>query len=291
MRILTLDDRQEWAELAKPFDIAYTPEYLDLFKDTAFGGEPRLAVSGGIIYPFYIRQIPNSECRDIVSPYGYNGPAGNGDWDKFLFEFHAWCKLNNIVSEFARLHPFWTSYEYLPAIKKNEIVYIDLRQNEDVIWHNFDKGCRAECPKDYKANIEKGCSNEFVLEYFDKMLGKGAANYLFTLNFWDQVKTITYLADNSALLLKHDDYCHYFLSAGHKMNKTIWGSIKWAKSQGCRYFNLGGGVLPDDSLFHFKKSFSKTTLPFYVYQKIHIPEIYEELSQGKETNYFPAYRA
>ena len=67
------------------------------------------------------------------------------------------------------------------------------------------------------------------------------------------------------------------------------------KGQGCKIFNLGGGLGGnDDKLMSFKRSFSHKTKPFYVYCKINNPEAYNEICKEREIDpnidYFPAYR-
>ena len=86
-----------------------------------------------IVYPFFQRRIASlpflqspqqwNEYSDIVSPYGYGGPLAqlveNGEqekeriWSEFLEAFHAYCLEENIVSEFARLHPFLQNHRHV----------------------------------------------------------------------------------------------------------------------------------------------------------------------------------
>src|ERR1035437_5537074 len=90
-------------------DIYFAPAYQELFKDTAFGGDPRVYSDLGIEYRYYLRPIPDSNYFDITSVYGYGGPIAIKDqtnWPLFLDNFHAHCMLNGIVSEFTRLNPF-----------------------------------------------------------------------------------------------------------------------------------------------------------------------------------------
>ena len=56
-------------------DVGFSSEYQELFKNTAFGGEPYQITSAGIDYRFYKRRINGTPYFDIVSPYGYSGPV------------------------------------------------------------------------------------------------------------------------------------------------------------------------------------------------------------------------
>mgnify|MGYP001607389084 CR=1 FL=1 len=301
-------------------DIFFTPEYQELFKDTAFGGEPRCFRSAGIEYRFYARPIEETGYFDIVSPYGYSGPIdidGQPDWDKFLSSFHSYCQGEYIIAEFARLHPFLQNHLYLEAgrvVKSGEVVYIDLTQSEEDIWRGFDKGCKSAIKKALKSEGRlmppiKGCLIAFPELYCSTMKRNNAHNaYLFSDDFFrasdNLVHTIGALSLGgnliaANLLLRYGDYCHYWLAGGQPRNGVgnllLWEAIKWAKKQGCKIFNLGGGLTEGDNLSSFKRSFSKTTMPFFTYRKIHNPEIYNQLCQAKgiyptSEGYFPAYR-
>jgi hypothetical protein len=80
--------------------------------------------------------------------------------------------------------------------------------------------------------------------------------------------------------------------------------ILWAKSQGHRWFHLGGGVGGiEDSLFHFKAGFSDTRFQFLTSRIIINDALYDQMVGLKaratnvppetvlDTNFFPAYRA
>ena len=80
--------------------------------------------------------------------------------------------------------------------------------------------------------------------------------------------------------------------------------ILWAKSQGNRWFHLGGGVGGRaDSLLHFKAGFSDTRFQFLTSRIIINHDLYDQMVGLKaratkvppetvlDTNFFPAYRA
>lgn len=296
-------------------DIFFTAEYQDLFQDTAFGGEPYQFTCAGIDYRFYKRPIEGTPYFDIVSPYGYSGPIEieNANWDAFLEAFSEYCEGCNIIAEFARLNPFqnqqlhWQSlngnrinvaYDRLtcgkPYVYEHEIYYIDLTQSEKEIWKGFDKGCKSAIKK----NVELACPTQFKRLYertMDRLCADKA--YYFTPRFWDRLDkmslTITVPGAIAVLLLKKP-YAHYFLSANEfdgNVNRLIWEAILTCKSAGYEIYNIGGGLKPGDSLEHFKKSFTKLCKPFFTYRKVHNQAIYDKLSQGLETDYFPAYRS
>ena len=290
-------------------DIFFTEQYSELFKDTAFGGKPCHFNFAGIDYRFYKRPIPGTPYFDIVSPYGYSGPLELeefADWDKYIPEFSRYCEREHIIAEFARLNPFimsWgTHYEH-------EIYYIDLTQPETQIWKGFDKGCRSSLKGAGRNNLalrQETNLLDFVNLYQQTMKRDNAKpSYYFNEPFWVKLWRLGYFISvvdeqgvikSSGCFLVYGDYCHYFLSAstGDSVGATnllLWEAIKWAKFQDCKIFNLGGGLKTGDSLESFKRSFSHLSKPFYTYRHIHDKKVYDELSKGIETDFFPAYRA
>jgi hypothetical protein len=71
-------------------------------------------------------------------------------------------------------------------------------------------------------------------------------------------------------------------------------SFRHFADQGVRMVNLGGGAgigAPSQGLTYLKQGFSTGTLPCYLCAKITDPEVYAKLSAGRQTAFFPAYRA
>lgn len=306
-------------------DIFFTPEYQELFKDTAFGGEPCHFIYAGIDYRFYKRPIPNTPYFDIVSPYGYSGPVALQDdfFDSnriaercFESQFHTFCLDNKIIAEFDRLHPLEELLYYNPFQRhyEHDILYIDLTKSEDEIWHDFDKGCKSAIKKAERNGLNVFLDSvlpEFPLLYAGAMQKLQAKEgYFFPREFWDKLYKLGQFASvwdkdknllSAACILKYGDYAHYFLSASvgdnsGATNLLIWEAIKWAKTYGCKIFNLGGGLKAGDSLESFKRSFTKLSKPFYTYRKIHNEQVYDELCRAKNIDantvqFFPAYRA
>ena len=67
----------------------------------------------------------------------------------------------------------------------------------------------------------------------------------------------------SAIFIFHNTYINYFLTGSlYEMrhlaanNLLLYEVALWAKSNGMKYFHLGGGYHGEDSLYRFKESFS-----------------------------------
>jgi len=303
-------------------DIGFTPEYSELFKDTAFGGEPCVFESSGIEYRFYKRPIEGTPYCDIVSPYGYSGPVRihyyelnqtADDYD-YLSAFHKFCIKENIVAEFARLHPFLENHRSLEpesVVQSGEVYYVDFTKPFE-----FDKGCKSAIRKAEKAGCMFYLSEnsydwtDFEKRYAFTMGRDGASNkYLFTPSFWARLETMSEAhlfgvqfqkkTIAGCVILTYGDYAHYFLAAAERNsgagNFVLFEAISWAKEAGYKIFNLGGGVHPNDSLASFKRSFSRLSKPFFTYRKTHNQAVYNQLCQAKGVDpdsegFFPAYR-
>jgi hypothetical protein len=292
--------------------------------------------------PFYASVPPTEKpLYDIASPYGYAGPAAHIThpevydviWRGFVDEFHKFCLENNIVSEFVRLNPFFKNHEPLSNItggvkEAGTVVYVDLTVSENVLWKNLKKSNRNCITKAKHENVEiyKTKKSEDVEEFYkiynkSMDLRNAKEMYYFPREFYDSLFDL--LRENvnlfvarhegeiisASLFIGGKDFIHYFLSGTSpetsslgSNNLLLYEALLWAKGQGYKIFNLGGGYQTGDSLSRFKSTFSKTTATFYTYRKVHDDHKYQALcaardeydkSIGKnliESDYFPRYR-
>lgn len=301
-------------------DIFFTPGYQELFKDTAFGGEPCQFTSNGIDYRFYKRPIAGY--FDIVSPYGYSGPVAiedKADWVSFQNAFTHYCYENGIIAEFARLHPYLENSRLVDSRYLNyerDVVYVDLLQDVETIRREYSDGCHSaikQASKQIEIKILPGVADSFYTLYTERMKAIGVEReYLFSEGFFSRLAqmpgawtVMAYRNEMSvagAVLLTCGRFVHYFLSGSimneyskNATNLIIHSAITWAKEVGYEIFNLGGGRRVGDSLWRFKLSFSATTKPFYTYRKIHNQTAYDEICKQRGVNdkgagFFPAYR-
>ena len=91
---------------------------------------------------------------------------------------------------------------------------------------------------------------------------------------------------SSALFFLGGGIITYYLSARYfefakiaSTNLLLSKTAAWAREQGFKNFNFGGGSSSDqhNSLFKFKTNFAKYTVPFFIGKRIHNMEVYEEL--------------
>lgn len=292
--------------------------------------------------PFYASvSQAQKPAYDIASPYGYAGPIARvahpgveGDlWKGFLSEFHEFCVKDNIVSEFVRLNPFLENHKPLSSVaggvkESGTVVHVDLTVGEEIIWKNMEKSNRNAVTKAKREKVEvsvtknRGDVDEFYRGYNESMDRRGAKKmYYFPREFYNLLfdllgKNISLFVakhegkvTGASLFIEKGNFIHYFLSEARpetrylgSSNLLLYEALLWAKEQGYKTFNLGGGYQTGDSLFSFKSAFSKTTATFYTYRKVHDDHKYQALcaardeydkSIGKnliESDYFPKYR-
>jgi serine/alanine adding enzyme len=273
----------------------------------------------------------NKDLFDITSPYGYNGYLRNKpkiNMEDFYYCFHRYCASNNIVSEFVRFHPLLNNILYSPRevtiIQERETIVIDLTQGHDQIWSSIQSSCRNKIRKAIKNDIRILQDDEFsefetfYKLYVETMNRLNANSYYFFSRQWfysllNLIKKNTVLFHayhsndivNSALFIFNNTYIHYYLSGSlfqkrnlAANNLLLYEVALWAKSKGIKYFHLGGGYQPNDTLSQFKSSFSPYKTKFYIGGVIHRPESYEYLCDLRmqksllkpNSNYFPLYR-
>lgn len=254
--------------------------------------------------------------------------------NEFRGRFNSYCQENNIVSEFMRLHPFINHDILVQCLGMNskklkDIVCINLNSDVSEIVENFKKSKRKGIAKSRRNNVRVFLSsdayyiNEFHRLYTNNM-DKLKANkkYYFSKFFLDKLFEVLY--DNSTLFVAEYDgkviasslfifkhgFVHCYLSASdpnfnrlHPISLIIYEATIWAKENGNKILELGGGYKLNDSLYKFKSSFSKDTVELYAYTKIHNEHIYKMLCDAREEygrikshsesalcDYFPVYR-
>lgn len=264
-------------------------------------------------YPFLMNQIEgyalNDKYYDIQTAYGYGGPATNCHEEKFLSDFEScfidYCKENNIVAEFIRFHPLIKNEkifkENIEILHNRRTIYLDLKKDLDSIWNNDITSKNRNMIRKAEKNglqVNRSSKYEIFKEIYEDTMDKVGANkyYYFKDEYYNELsRNNNYILMNvekdelviaSAIFMVYGDYFHYHLSGSRKdylkyapNNILLWETIKIAHNYGCRYFHFGGGLTDteDDSLFKFKRSFSKDTSDFYIGKRVHNPKIYNYL--------------
>lgn len=331
----------EWKSITKNSDIHYSSQYCHLY-EKVFGWKAELFLWKSdrvyVIYPYFVRKI-DSHNYDIISTYNYGGPQFHSkknpskrSIDEFLNDFHNYCLSKKVVSEFVRFHPLFKNHRPFKSTglleKNREVVCIDLSLDGKEIWCGFNHACRKNINKAVREGVKIFESKDsthlekFYSLYIHTMERDRAKKfYFFPFGFFEDIAKI--LGDNASfffakyqdkiiaavLFLHSSDIIYAFLGGGDESffharpnNLLIYEAALRAKANGFKYFILGGGKDPGDGIYRFKSSFSKKTLPFYIYKKIHIEDAYNRLvaerrkqegKAGREIitgDFFPEYR-
>ena len=343
--LLTTDEEAHWKALLPEKACVFAhPEFMRIVEEHT-GQKAGLFVfeSQGkrAVKPFFKRttaDLPFTtedklELWDLISPE-YTGPMGDDIDQKtaqaFREQFEDFCHEENIIAEFAHLHPWNSNPELL--VQENvefnrEIVYVDLTLPEETLWtKSFAHACRKNVKRAQREGVRvfQATSLDDVREfhriYLDTMKRNRAhRRYYFSLEyftkFFERMKgnAVFFLADYrdrivAATLYLYDKTDVYSYLGGADMefqhvrptNAVIFELIRWAQRHGKKRFILGGGYRPDDGIFRFKATFSPLRARFHVYKRVYMPEKYGALCSAwskyyqkdiSSATYFPAYRS
>ncbi|NAS13866.1 peptidoglycan bridge formation glycyltransferase FemA/FemB family protein [Poritiphilus flavus] len=292
-----------------------------------------------IAIPLLIRKVPGTDYFDATSVSGYAGPITSHigpDFDNSNFrkELQDLLEQERIVSVFSRLNPFVPNQETCltnigETTTMGDIVTIDLEKPLEEQRKAYQKRLKTYINKTRRlcqAKIENTPDGlmEFMNLYNETMVRvKATPRYFFpksyfeglmqseefTTEIWLARENETGKAIAGAMIVKKNRLVHYHL-AGAKSDfwhlnpaKLIIDEVRiQATKQDFSVLNLGGGVgSRQDSLFRFKNSFSKDTIPFKVWKYIVDVDVYADLVSKKHRDfgffvnndcqdYFPLYR-
>ena len=325
-------------------DVFAHPDYLLLYKDPYWVRCAVLRKNGLVImFPFLLRSVSNGQTRshyyDIISPYGYGDvyQVGEGDFKaikkEFYPQFKNWAKENNIVSEFLRFNLFSESLNdyHGHVVHNNDNVVCDLTKGIDLIWEEFKPKVRQNIRKALRNGLKVTVDDSwdrmqsFINLYYRTMSRLNAKEkYFFDRDFFYRIMNrlkgcftcfyVNYSGVDiaSELVLISNEAIYYFLGGSHEKyfekrpNELLnYEIMKWGIREGKKFFVLGGGYRPGDSLFAFKKAFAPDGVwPFHVGKKIYNDLVYNSLVEHSEqefkkagvdldlfSDFFPLYRA
>lgn len=254
--------------------------------------------------------LKSGKYYDFETPYGYGGPLSDSpvsevSQKQFLNEIKEYCRSNSIVSQFVRFHPLLNNYKLLPCVIESrylrDTIYMDTSSPE-IIMKKMDSKNRNMVRKAVKNGVivvKKPISayKDFIPMYMETMLKNGAGEY-YTFHD-DYFSSLENMGENAciffalleeklisaSIIFFNDRNMHYHLSGSHNEfrqysagNLLLYEAACWGSENGIKYFHLGGGMEPNDSLYGFKKQFNKTgAIPFVVGRTIFEEESYHTL--------------
>ncbi len=292
-----------------------------------------------IALPVLLSSIPNElsgskKLFDAKSSYGYPGivfseiPSEEQMQDFFSAVLQV-ASLENIVSIFIRLHPYYNQIKIqntssIVQLMHGKTVFTNLKESsEEIVMHyssSHTRGVKALKQHDfygrinnwedyslfqsaYKETMEHvNAASLYFFEpsYFNALKNSLGSN-LHIINVYDKQNQYT----TGALFMTYGEFVQYHLggtfSTYRKMapSKLVFDiAIHYFAELGFHTLHLGGGVgSSKDSLFEFKKGFGRHTLDFSTVRCIVMQEEYNALVKKQtanvsntDLNYFPLYR-
>ena len=208
---------EEWDGLE--LDAYYRRPYVEAAA-LVDGGRPFLLEHEGAVFAGVEREEP----RDVVTPYGYGGPTGDGFWPAY----EAWARERGAVTTFVRFHPLYANQNGAP-IHVEELaptVAWRLGEERDLLAGLHFKH-RNKVRKAEKAGATVAAATglgDFVELYEDTMRRLDAAgSYFFPPEYWERLAglgdalvrfdaSIGGETVASALCLATPPWLHYHLS-------------------------------------------------------------------------------
>lgn len=253
-------------------------------------------------------------------------------WQEMLGQWRA----QGVVSVFARFHPLLGNHELAQALSGSvegvdgvldvgQTVSVDCTVSDETVMADYARPLRrhlanaAEIGYVTAEDVSWSDLPEFVRIYDESMDRNGAGDfYRFTADDFaflrdalpgrvhllltrtaGEVVAGGLFTESSGIVQAHlmgTATAYLSTSPGKAL---LDGARRWARDAGYTVLHLGGGRGGrSDSLFRFKREFSKRRHPFAVGRWIVDPAMYVELSlqhdpagDGPSTGFFPAYRA
>ncbi|HEU4392776.1 MAG TPA: GNAT family N-acetyltransferase [Solirubrobacterales bacterium] len=267
--------------------------------------------SGDLLAPLIVREIPGSDARDAISPYGYPGlvPPTPPALDPSAINFSA----TGLVSIFLR-----HTLDALPLAGTTE------RNIVQIADPALAPKSRPSDRRQVRRNLEAGYELTLVpgpdstpaqragfLDVYEQTMRRTAAadHYFFGAAYFDRVfeAAPTWLALATApggelaaasIAAASDGYLHYYLSGSADSNlrdspmKSVVARLAEHAAELDLPLNLGGGISPGDALEEFKRGFANRQEVWHTSELVCDPEKYRQLSAGCAPGpFFPAYRA
>ena len=261
------------------------------------------AADGAILLPLLLRDIRRElycvdgpgPIADVLSPYGYGGPFAWGRGERFAGEFWAsydgWARSEGLVSEFIRLSIGQGVLSQYPGERRHhqDNVVRNLTLTEAQLWFDVEHKVRKNVRHARRSGIEVSVVEsghrygDFASIYRATMDRRRASGgYYFPQSFFEGIHQNLpgQFAYFFALESGRPVSCELVLISRTRADSFLGGTVDsafplrpndllkytiivWAMERGLREFVLGGGYLPDDGIFRYKRSFAPSgCVPF-----------------------------
>ncbi|MDH6525570.1 hypothetical protein [Polynucleobacter sphagniphilus] len=276
--------------------------------------------------PKEVSKLFEREYFDLQTAYGYGGYYSNSNDSNFIKSavkaLNERCQKESIIAEFIRFHPFnniskFKEIELDFMSVDRQTVFIDLTKSKTQRWSEYSPTTRNILRKSELSLeiIETNDLDSFIRIYYEAMAKNNASTeYFFKRQYFEKllampqvklfcVRNATSII-NMSFMMFGETIAHYHLSANVAEYVNLGGNyflidrlcdfIK-EKFPNITGMHLGGGRTKskEDSLFKFKKKFSKIETNFVIGGKIFNSNIYELACKNTMNvgNQFLSYRS
>jgi FemAB family. len=304
-------------------DLYFREEYVKLYETESEKAYCFVYQDGDSVMLFsFLRralEYKGNTYYDFETAYGYGGPVSNNHSEEFmtaaLLAMKEKAIEENYVCGFVRFHPVlanWDSFDKVGRlILDRKTIAIDLTGGEEATWMNeIHTKSRNVIKKGDKNGLEFIVDSDFIyLKEFEALYNStmdklGADGfYYFAPSYYEQLKNT--IKDSFLGVVKHEDkvvagaifffqlpYGHYHLAGSDisalklsPNNFLLWGATKELIKRGVSHFHLGGGTNGDEdnSLYQYKRKFSKHEYQFSLGKLIFNESLYDEICKDWET--------
>lgn len=274
-----------------------------------------------MLFPFLTREWSTADgvrIKDFETAYGYGGPIYNSDDEAFKTEalkaFKEEAAAAGYLAGFVRFHPLLDNQHGFDTIgtliHDRKTVAIDLSKPIGEVWmdeiHTKNRNVIKKGAKEgltftadyrydtldrfkelYSSTMDKLGADEFYYfgdEYFRNFKALFPGSFIGCVNQGNDIIA-------AAIFMYDGVYGHYHLAGSDASklrlspnNYLLWEAAKELKCHGVERFHLGGGIDSDEnnSLFQFKRKFSKSTCDFYIGKLIFDNTAYSEVCRQWE---------
>jgi hypothetical protein len=273
-----------------------------------------------LVCPLSLRRR-EPQISDLVTPYGFGGVLSSfpsdalGELNK---KWQTFCSELNVVTAYIAQHPCFNigtvPWKEDPE-SHHRCFLLDLHQPLECLWQSLSKTHRYEITKnatsanfiiDDKPRLIKALQSLYPLTLERT---RASAVYHFDasvlMDLCNLPNTFLIGAEKSgnieavSLFLQSKTCGEYFINAalpsGRMFSRNlIWEALRYSHQHGVKWFNMGGGLRPGDSLEQFKRGFGGSALPVMSIRHVANSNEYERLcikycGTLDNREFFPAY--
>ncbi len=269
------------------------------------------APEGELLAPLVVREIPGTDERDAISPYGYPGIVARPlhALDPAAVDFSPTGLVSLFVRHTLAPPPLAGAAERnVVQIADPELPRKSRPSDRAQLRRNRLSGYGMEICPGPQTDAEQRAG--FLAAYEQTMRRAGAGErYFFGADWFDRIleSPLTWLAlcwepegevAAASIAVRSDGFLHYFLSGSADRHlrdspmKTVVAALVDLGAELGLPLNLGGGISRGDRLEEFKRGFANREQPWHTSEIVCDRDAYDRLTAGRDSGaFFPAYRA